>query len=224
MPEKLKIEAYEDASCTAKFKGSIDAFLNPASYQRSFNVKYHPVASVADNNTTQNFDSIGAGDLNLSLFVDGTGRVPLESRFEDVDDYIDKFNWLVCGYQGSLGQPYFLMITWGKLIFTGVCIKNNVKYTLFSPEGKALRAVMDLTFKESSDAKTKAKEAAISSPNQTHVRTVNAGDTLPLMAYKIYGDKGHHAAVAKHNKLSSFFAIDPGDDLEFPSLDMLYGD
>lgn len=215
---KLKIEAYEDSACKGNKKGEIFAFLNPASYQKSFNVNYHIVDTLGSSDITKSFKSIGNSDLNLSLFVDGTGRTPLESRYKDIDDYIDKFNQLVCGFHGEVHRPYFLLITWGKLVFTGVCTKNSIKYTLFSPEGKALRAVMDLSFSESVDYKTKAKEAAMSSPDLTHVRTVKAGDTLPLMAYRIYGSIGHYIEIARHNKLSSFFAIKPGDQIEFPPI------
>ncbi|MBB2147960.1 CIS tube protein [Pedobacter gandavensis] len=220
---KLKIEAYEDSACKGHKKGQIFAFLNPANYQRSFSVNYSSDMTIGSSNITKTFQSIGLSDLNLSLFVDGTGRTPLASSYKDIDDYIDKFNKLVCGFHGEVHRPYYLLITWGKLIFTGVCVKNNIKYTLFSPEGKALRAVMDLSFSESVDYKTKVKEAAMSSPDLTHVRTVKSGDTLPLMAFRIYGSKGHHIEVAKHNKLSSFFAIKPGDQILFPPIDKLNG-
>jgi len=220
---KLKIEAYEDPACKSKKQGEIYAFLNPSNYQRSFNVNYKRASIVGDTDITQIFKAIGSSDLNLSFFVDGTGRTPLESRYKDIDDYIDKFNNLVCGFHGNIHRPYYLLITWGKLIFTGVCSKNNIKYTLFSQEGKALRAVMDLSFSESVDYKTKAKEAAKSSPDLTHVRTVKSGDTLPVMAYRIYGTMGHHILVANHNKLYSFYAIKPGDQLEFPPIKTLNG-
>lgn len=220
---KLRIEAYEDPACKSKKKGQINAFLNPSNYQRSFSVNYTADKALGANDVTQIFKSIGPSNLNLSFFIDGTGRMPLESRFKDVDDYIDQFNHLVCGFHGDIHRPYYLLITWGKLIFTGVCVSNNIKYTLFSKDGKALRATMEVAFTESIDFKTKAKEAAKSSPDLTHIRTVKAGDTLPVMAYRIYGSLGHHIEVAKHNNLTSFYAIKPGDQLQFPPIKKLNG-
>jgi len=81
-----------------------------------------------------------------------------------------------------------------------------------------LRATIDVVLTESIDYKTKAKEAAKSSPDLTHSRVVKAGDTLPLMTYHIYGDSSHYVEVAKHNKLINFNAIKPGDVIDFPPL------
>jgi nucleoid-associated protein YgaU len=75
-----------------------------------------------------------------------------------------------------------------------------------------------LSFKENIDFKTKLRLAQSSSPDLTHVRTVRSGDTLPLMAYRIYGDSSHYAMVARANNLSRLDAIRPGDELYFPPL------
>jgi nucleoid-associated protein YgaU len=93
-----------------------------------------------------------------------------------------------------------------------------MKYTLFKPDGTALRANVTLKFKENIDFKTKLKMAQMSSPDLTHVRTVKAGDTLPLMTYRIYGDSSWYPEVARFNNLRHFSAIKPGDEIHFPPL------
>jgi hypothetical protein len=215
---KLKILGFKDPACTGVESDSIVAFINPSAYQRSLTVDYNPDQSLGSSGSTQGFKSIGQSDLSLSFFIDGTGVVKLPAGFTDVDSYIEKFTELVSGYQGEIHRPYYLLIIWGRLKFTGVCSKIDVKYNLFKPDGKALRATIEINLTQSKDYKTKTQEAANSSPDLTHLRTVSAGDTLPLMAYRIYGDSSHYLKVARANGLSSFQDIKPGDQIYFPPI------
>jgi len=215
---KLKIEGFEDPACVSKKKGEIIAFINPSTYKRNFKTVYETSNEVNTNAPTQIFKFVGESDLKLSFFVDGTGVVPLAKKYANVDAYINAFTSLVYGFKGDIHRPYFLLVTWGTLKFTGICTGLDVTYNLFTPDGNALRATIDITLTESVDYKTKAKEAAKSSPDLTHMRVVKAGDTLPLMTYRIYGDSSYYVEVAKRNNLSSFNAIKPGDVLYFHPL------
>lgn len=215
---KLKIFAYKDPACKGPTSDSIVAFINPSEYNRVLNVEYSPDQALGANATTQGFKSMGQSDLSLTFFVDGTGVVKLPAGFSTVDDYVKKFTDMVSKYQGEIHRPYYLLIIWGSLKFTGVCSMVDVTYKLFDPSGKALRAEIKANFTQSIDHKTKKKEAAASSPDLTHLRTVSAGDTLPLMAYRIYGDSSHYIQVAKANGLSSFLDIKPGDEIYFPPI------
>ncbi|OCX53146.1 hypothetical protein BEL04_02185 [Mucilaginibacter sp. PPCGB 2223] len=214
---KLKIEGFDDPACVAQKKGEISAFINPSTYSRNYTAVYETTPEVDANAPTQVFKRIGKSDLKLSFFVDGTGIVPLGS-YANVDAYVNAFTALTLGYQGDLHRPLYLLITWGSLKFTCICKNADISYTLFTPDGNALRANIDATFAESIDYQTKAKEAEKSSPDLTHMRVVKAGDTLPLMTYRIYGDSKYYIQVAKRNGLSSFNAIKPGDVLYFHPL------
>ena len=55
-----------------------------------------------------------------------------------------------------------------------------------------------------------------SSPDLTHLREVGAGDTLPLMANRIYGNSADYIKVAKYNNLKAFRQLIPGQKLFFP--------
>lgn len=214
---KLKIEAYSEPAATGELMGTIDAIINPDAYSRSYNVNYTASKEKGSSATTMIFSGIGQNDLDLKLIVDGTGVVPLPSGVRSVDDYIQKFKSLVYAYQGMEHRPNYLKVTWGTgLSFTGICLSFTVSYSLFKPDGTALRATINLKLTESTDYKTKAKEAKKSSPDLTHLRTVKAGDTLPLMAYRIYGDSAYYLEVARVNGLKSITAISPGDQIYFP--------
>lgn len=215
---KLKILAFKDPSCKGVEADSIVAFINPSTYERSLSVDYSQDQTLGASASTHSFKSMGQSDLKLTFFVDGTGVVKLPAGFSNVDAYIKKFTDLTTKYRGEIHRPYYLLIIWGSLTFTGVCSKIDVKYTLFDPDGKALRATIDITIVQSKDYKTKTQEGANTSPDLTHLRTVSAGDTLPLMSYRIYGDSSHYIKVARANGLNSFMDIKPGDQIYFPPI------
>ena len=64
--------------------------------------------------------------------------------------------------------------------------------------------------------KKKELEAGKNSSDLTHIRVVQAGDNLPLMCFRIYGDSSFYIKVAKFNKLNDFRDIKPGDHITFP--------
>jgi nucleoid-associated protein YgaU len=104
---------------------------------------------------------------------------------------------------------------------TAVLKSYTLTYTLFKPDGTALRATIDAQFTESIDYADKINMASPNSPDLTHFRTVRAGDTLPLMTYNIYGDSSYYLKVAKSNLLNSVYGISPGDSIAFYPLEQL---
>jgi hypothetical protein len=214
---KLLIAAYKDSACTKSMLGSIKATINPTTYSKTFAVKYDTTKEKDRTATTQIFAGMEPTDFDIDLLVDGTGIVPIPGNLT-VDAYIKKLKDLVYTYQGNMHRPNFLKITWGTVVFTGVCKKITVTYKLFNPDGSALRADVKLFLTETKSFADKILQAQKSSPDLTHVRTVLAGDTLPLMTYRIYGDSSYYMEVARINSLSSIHDIKPGDQIYFPPL------
>jgi nucleoid-associated protein YgaU len=58
-----------------------------------------------------------------------------------------------------------------------------------------------------------------SSPDLTHYRIVKAGDNLPLMTQRIYGDPKYYLEVARVNKLVNFRNLKPGQAIYFPPIE-----
>lgn len=215
---KLKIEAFSNPSCTASVGSPLSVMFNPETYSRNYKVQYNDSNVVGENNTTLLFRGMKGSEMKLKLTADGTGVVPLPKGITNVDGYIQKIKDLVYSFKGSEHRPSFLKIVWGSLSVICVCKALDVTYNLFNPDGSALRATIELTLSETIDFKTKAKEAQKSSPDLTHIRTVKAGDTLPLMTYRIYGDSSYYLEVARANNLGSVSAIKPGDQIYFPPI------
>lgn len=215
--KKLQITAYGDPACVNQQLGSISAMINPANYSLSYTAQYALSEESASSEPTQIFKGMGQSDFNLDLLVDGTGIIPIPNA-ATVDAYIALLTNLIFSYQGNVHRPNFLKITWGNLVYRGVCTSITTNYKLFNSDGTALRAEIKLVIAQSLDFKTKKQKAKKTSPDLTHIRTVKAGDTLPMMAYRIYGDSSYYMEVARLNGLSSIHAIRPGDELYFPPL------
>ena len=98
-------------------------------------------------------------------------------------------------------------------------LRADITYKLFNADGTPLRAVMEATFSENRDDATRVAESNDSSPDLTHVRTVKAGDTLPLLAHKIYGDSAYYLEVARINRVDNFRQLVPGQKLIFPPIE-----
>jgi len=215
---KLKIEAFTDAACTSSAGDPLDAMFNPNTYSRNYEVKYNDSNVIGENENTLIFKGITGSAMTLKLIADGTGVVPLPKGISTVDEYIEKVKELTYSFQGTQHRTNYLKIVWGSLSIICVCKTLNITYTLFKEDGSALRATIDIGLAETIDFKTKAKEAQKSSPDLTHIRTVKAGDTLPLMTYRIYGDSSYYLEVARANQLKSIHAIKPGDQIYFPPI------
>ncbi|RTZ49439.1 hypothetical protein EJ377_01955 [Chryseobacterium arthrosphaerae] len=77
----------------------------------------------------------------------------------------------------------------------------TIDYKLFNKDGSPLRAIGKATFLESL-VKILPQEWQKKFPDLTHKRTVQDGDTLPLMTERIYGDSKYYLEVAKAMVLS----------------------
>lgn len=211
--------------------------VNPSSYTLNHLLNYSHQRGQGASASEAVYSDSAPVNLQFEFLFDGTGVIPAASELGDVPllgaiasalspaepyvvmDEIKKFNALVYDYHGEQHRPRQLLLTWGKLVFS--CVLGSVAYrfTLFKPDGTPLRAVATCTFCESiSDAERVRKENA-SSPDLTHLRDVREGDTLPLLAYGIYGNAALYLEVARANKLVDFRRLRPASRLAFPPLD-----
>ncbi|ASZ12272.1 hypothetical protein KTO58_13360 [Chitinophaga pendula] len=216
--QKLEITGYSDPSAESGLVGSIQAVINPKSYSINYTARYKKTGESGASAPTQVFSSMESGSIDLELLVDGTGIVKLDGG--TVEAYIEKLKGVVYDYQGTEHRPNYLKISWGGTapIFIGVCSSIKIEYTLFNPDGSPLRAIVRLSVLESVAFSEKLMKSKKSSPDLTHVRTVKAGDTLPLMAFRIYGHASWYMEVARINGLNSIHDIQPGDEIYFPPL------
>lgn len=210
---KMKIVAYGDPDYTDKV-GEYDVLVNPENYKIKNEQQYSTTeTTIGSSAQTAKYKGGGSGIFELNLFFDGTGVISKDK----VDDQIKDVKKLIYQYNGNIHEPNYLRVYWGtQSLFQGRLKSWNVNYTMLDMDGSPLRAEAIATLVSSVSAKKKALEEKKNSSDLTHVRTVLDGDNLPLMCYRIYGDSSYYIKVAKHNKLTNFRSVIPGQIITFP--------
>ena len=214
--ERLLIQAYEQADFTGDRIGEFEAYVNPNEITLAYEMEYDSAQGSGTTGSRMEFKKIKPGDLSLTFFIDGTGA---NGRRADVQDEVERFQ-KVTGYNGNIHRPNYLKVVWGTLQVKRCVLKSaSIAYKLFRPSGVPLRAIITANFTDTADDQTRVALARDESPDLTHVRLVTAGDTLPLMCYRIYGSAAYYLEVARANGIDHFRQLEPGRKVFFPPLE-----
>lgn len=152
-----------------------------------------------------------------ALILDVTGAIPGTAE-KKLDDLIRKLKQVVFVFDGTSHETPVVKLEWGPLCQYARLSDINVQYELFAEDGTPLRAKVELSFQEFKTIGKILAEKNKQSPDMTHFVEVKAGDTLPLMCFRIYNDASYYLEVAKANGLSSFRRLKMGSFLYFPPL------
>ena len=231
---KLEIITYKDSSYNNKVSSNaFNAFINPENYSVTYKTEFDSQQSIGTPKSEQRYIASPPTDLNLEFLFDGTGVVQKNngnrllnlitggSDFarETVKKQLDDFYQATGQYNGGIHRPYHVIISWGEFLFRGVLSEFTIEYKLFDNEGLPLRAVGKAKFCESISSTLAEAECKTNSPDLTHTRMVKAGDTLPLMTERIYGDDKYYLEVARINNITSFRQLQPGTEIFFPPIE-----
>lgn len=231
--QKLTIGTYEDSDYKKRVdSGAFTAFINPTGYSVTYKTELEPGQALGTAKTDLKYTASPSTDLQLEFLFDGTGVTETFSgnklintikgktfKKTSVKDQVDAFYKATGQVAGPIHKPYNVILNWGSFEFKGVLAEFTVEYKLFDNEGQPLRAIGKAKFSESISPKLEAAEKKNESPDVTHKRTVQDGDTLPLMTERIYGDSKYYLEVAKVNGLINFRHLIPGQELFFPPLE-----
>lgn len=210
---KLLLQAYSDPAFKKQVGKPYRVFLNPESFSHKSENAYDTPRAPGASDDTPRFNYSSKGSIDLRLLLDGTR--PVDGRTVNVSTEIATLRALVFDYAGAIHSPCYVKLTWGKFIFNGRLTTFNVTYTMFRPDGQPLRAKVDLAFVHFIDANAAALGANNQSADLSHRHQVQAGDSLPLLCYRVYGDARYYLQVARHNQLVHFSRLVPGTFLTF---------
>ncbi len=220
--EKMLILAFSD-SLKAESGGQteadeyVEALINPESYTLNYKLKFSEQGQGQGTSGKQlKYEYTEPEELSFEFLFDNTGIVYGEPKDSIVDD-LQKFRQVLLGYKGDAHEPRHFKLVWGKnSIFKGRVTDASFTYKLFKPDGTPIRATAKVTFKSSIEEQKRVAKDNNKSADLTHIRKVMAGDTLPLMCYRIYGDPKYYLSVAKINGLGNFRSLSPGSEIVFP--------
>jgi hypothetical protein len=217
--EKLKIIAFKDEGFDTETGSEVEVMINPASYKLTSGIKYTADKSQGNTNTSPKFTSMAQDSLDFETIYDGTGAIQGgSSPPPSVRSQILILKKTIYTYTGDIHQPNFLKVVWGGTVFRCRLEGMTINYKLFAPSGQPLRAKVSLRFVGYISAKEEEEKKKQSSPDLTHLVEVKAGDTLPLLCFRIYKDSSYYQKVAKINGITSFRRLQPGTSLEFPPI------
>jgi nucleoid-associated protein YgaU len=149
--------------------------------------------------------------LHLELFLDQTDQGnDIEADIAALQGFIQ--------IDGSLHAPPVVMFEWAQFSFTGVVTSLREKMTLFSEDGRRLRARLTLSLKSYKSAEVQLRELKLSSPDRSHVRVLREGETLAHIASEAYGDPRMWRPIALANGIERPRFIEPGTPLWIPAL------
>jgi hypothetical protein len=206
---------------------------NPKELTFSRSITWNPSKSPKENQPEVEFGGGGAASLKLQLlfdtYVTTKDGTPVEVEVSKIEDVRKKYLNLLYQWtrvdkdlvekNSKKGRPPEVRFHWGEIVFEGVIQSISQRLTLFLPNGRPVRAVVDLTMTESHDAKMFEKQNPTSGGvGGERVWIVREGDTLPWIAYREYNDATEWRAIADANGLTQVRRLVPGTALVIPSV------
>ena len=243
--KKMKIKAVdEDGNVVVKDGKEMIyiALVNPDTYKITHQVVYNPACPPQGSSGQElQYSHTNPANLQFDFLFDSTGVIPkpLEGLAGalsgipiagaiagalsgqpkyDILDEIEAFKKIVLNYDGDIHEPRTVQLLWGTLYFEAKLTSLDFNYKLFHPDGSPVRVIATANFRGTVEDDLRFVLENKHSPDVTHIRKVRQGDTLPLMAYRIYGNAAYYLEVAKVNKLVHFRNLTPGEEIYFPPL------
>jgi hypothetical protein len=211
--KKMIIEAHRMADYSDAAVESFTVMFNPTSYTQKYELEYQDEQGAGTTGSPQVFGKIKPQDYSFELVFDGTGAVVDET---DVHREVERFLKVTGKHDGEIHRPFYLLLSWSKLTVKCVLKSAEITYTVFKSNGDPLRAKVRAVFSENIEETLRVAKEGKSSPDLTHVRTVLDKSTLPLMAFRIYGDSAYYFQLAGANKLKHFRNLETGTQISFP--------
>lgn len=222
MNEKMTVKSFSDPKFEQELT-DVEPFVvhvNPENYTQTTQINFSDEQAQGTSSTQNNHNNTEPVKMNFDFLLDRTGALGNESDAENgVKDDIEHFRKVALDHEGEIHKPRYLKLCWGALIFKCQLEKVDIEYKLFNREGKPLRAMLKCAFREFKEDEQRVREENNQSPDISHIRIAESGDTLPLMCFKIYGDSKYYLEVAKANNLVHFRKLRQGQRLRFPPLD-----
>lgn len=225
----LTIVGYEAGKKGPVGKGfeEFTAQVNPASINVNYGIGYVEDSQDGSIIPQKKYNGTKTQTVSFELILDETGVIPNDKVIKKgVKDQIELFKKTCYYYIGSEHETPYVKIhlnneslfKYNKQAFYARIENFEVTYTMFSSEGEPIRAKLNATFGGTMDPETESSLKDKQSPDLTHMVTVRAGDTLPMLCQRIYGDRQMHHEVARINNLISFRYLEPGTELIFPPI------
>lgn len=199
-----------------KGKG-IKVMFNPNTYSIGKEVKTSTKAEAGGDGANKQFLTSEAEVLSLELFFDTYSTGILEAAKpemlkKDVNDSMKDITDLL-EIDEHEHKPPGVIFVWGTLYFKGKVIRAERKYTMFTLQGKPVRATMTLSLEGSKEGDT-----IVSSPDRTKRHTLLENERLWQLADQEYDDPNMWRQIANENGINNPRRIKKASHIKIPSI------
>ena len=204
----------------------VQCLFNPTEYAFAKQNNWRSDSLTGNNVPVPSFEGGGVMTMSFQLFFDTYKGE--ESQMQDVREYTEKLLKLMhiapstmnADPNAKKGRPPICTFHWGNYwSFKGVFTSINLRFTLFTSQGKPVRATADVQMRQVEEEGTYPPQNPTS--GGVGVRSsylVQSGDTLDLIAYREYGDPTRWRPIADANELEDPRTLRPGQRLVVPDL------
>lgn len=216
-------------------ENTFEAPVNIDSYTQSLGLNFAKKKGINSSSAEADFISATPQEVKFKIILDNTkvfsspfGAIgdligSLAGEEESIFEKVEKFKAVCYDYNGEIHAPNYLRLKWGEIQLDCRLLSVDINFTLFDGEGKALRAELDAVFIEDISDEVRKKREGRESPDITHTYQLRAGDTLPLLAKRVYGSSEFYLPLARFNELDHFRALGAGAEIVLPPLAELEG-
>lgn len=160
--------------------------------------------------------------LEMELFLDTfeahiEGDRALNQAGEDVRNLTRKITGLL-DIDPTTHAPPIVLFTWGSLSFTCVLARASQRFIMFLPEGIPVRARLQVTFNEFTNAELEAKEIKRETADYSKLHSVGQRETLSSIAGLVYGNPALWRPIALRNGIDNPRELPLGAVLVVPRL------
>ncbi|HWO64726.1 MAG TPA: LysM peptidoglycan-binding domain-containing protein [Umezawaea sp.] len=176
-------------------------------------------ARMAGQASLPEFVGSGPRSLSVDVFLDATAE-----HDNSVEERVEKLMIACVPTKASLRKKKpaspWVRFEWGtakSVSFDGVLSSLSVDYSLFDVDGKPLRATCSLAIEEAG-AGTPGQNPTSGSREARRTHRVVAGDSLPQLAWREYGDATVWRVIAEANDIDDPMVLVPGTELLVPGV------
>lgn len=224
VPAKIvEVEAKSNKGAAKAVAGGlvVQCMFNPYEYSISKSNTFNEISSCGDTPEAE-LAKAGAQTLSLNLVFD---------TYENGKDVSVLTNELWKFMMRRTSQksktspknkkpnPPLVAFVWGSFYFASYITSMTQKFTLFRHDGIPVRANVQITFTQYTDANDYPNQNPTSGDGQIEkIWRVTAGERLDTIAYEVYGEASMWREIATYNHISNPLSIQAGDMLAIPVL------
>jgi nucleoid-associated protein YgaU len=189
----------------------IHVMFNPEEYTLNKDVNYARIGVPGLNSPVLQFVHGNVETLEMELFLDTyEGHADVRPLTRQITDLLR--------IDPQTHAPPVLLFTWSSLAFVCVLSRVTQRFVMFLPDGTPVRARLQVTFSEFADPLLQAMAQKNETADYTKLHVVSEGETLGLIASRVYDDARLWRPIARVNGLEDPRTLRVGQALVVPKL------